>query len=271
LTLPAISFDEAASTALASDRTPGSPPPPTAETFWEAIRQSPTTRVVLPLGEADLERAASRFMDTLSTDHWAQLDQALQERVLGPLGGMHQALLNHADLCRSLMTPLLDQAAQYLGELLPVTDVAQVLMEAHPDSLSTELVDQAREYHDCAAPLIDAAGTRVQAAPERGSSWAIQTDEAKAATGNGSFLLVPGSEAGKAYSEMVRQSLPRLQVVRVPGQAALMFCREQTCLTMEELQQVLGPCRRAYEELMVTPVTSPHARCDILDWIPLDP
>jgi eukaryotic-like serine/threonine-protein kinase len=272
LTIPEVAYDEASSAALVSDRTPGSPPPPTAETFWEAIRQSATTRVVLPLGETDLERAASRFMDTLNGDHWAQLDQALQDRVLGPLGGMHQALLNHADLGRSLMSPLLDQAAQYLGELLPVTDVAQVLMESNPDALGTDLADQAREYNDCAAPLIDASETRVQAAPERGSSWSIKPEAPEKDDADYcGFLLVPASEAGKAYSEVVRQALPQLQVVRVPGQAALMFCREQSALSMDNLQQVLGPCRRAYEELMVTPVTTPHARCDIVDWIPLDP
>jgi eukaryotic-like serine/threonine-protein kinase len=272
LTIPEVAYDEAMSAAMAGDRTPGSPPPPTTETFWEAIRQSATTRVVLPLGETDLERAASRFMDTLNGDHWAQLDQALQDRVLGPLGGMHQALLNHADLNRSLLAPLLDQAAQYLGELLPVTDVAQVLIETNAgDTMPTNLADQVREYNDCAAPLIDTSAARVQAA-ERGSSWAINAEAAeKDKAADGAFLLVPASEAGKAYSEVVRQAFPQLQVVRVPGQAALMFCREQGWLSMEDLQQVLGPCRRAYEESASSPVTSPHARCDIVDWIPLDP
>jgi hypothetical protein len=84
-------------------------------------------------------------------------------------------------------------------------------------------------------------------------------------------LLVPASEAGKEYSEVVREALPKLQVVRVPGQAALMFCREQGWLSMEDLQQVVGPCRRAYDESSTSPVTTPHARIDIVDWIPLDP
>src|SRR5262249_8180006 len=43
-------------------------PVPSATTFWETIRASDTTRVVLPAGEPDLERAAERFLETLPPD-----------------------------------------------------------------------------------------------------------------------------------------------------------------------------------------------------------
>jgi hypothetical protein len=89
--------------------------------------------------------------------------------------------------------------------------------------------------------------------------------------GQHAYVLIPASEAGKAYGEEVRRALPQVQLVRVPGQAALLFCREQNYLRLEEIQRVLAPCRRAYEEAVVTPLASPHARQDILDWIPLDP
>jgi hypothetical protein len=60
-------------------------------------------------------------------------------------------------------------------------------------------------------------------------------------------------------------------VVRVPGQSDLMFCREQGCLSVQELHKVLRQFRSAYEAAAVTPPTSPHARFDIMDWLPLDP
>jgi hypothetical protein len=34
---------------------------------------------------------------------------------------------------------------------------------------------------------------------------------------------------------------------------------------------LIGPCHGAYEEMIVVPQASPHARCDIIDWVPLDP
>jgi hypothetical protein len=89
--------------------------------------------------------------------------------------------------------------------------------------------------------------------------------------GQHAFLLIPASEAGKCYGEEVRRALPAVQLVRVPGQAALLFCREQGFLRLEDIQRVLAPCRRAYAEVAVTPQACPHARQDIVDWIPLDP
>jgi hypothetical protein len=59
--------------------------------------------------------------------------------------------------------------------------------------------------------------------------------------------------------------------VNVPGQADLMFCREQASLRIEDLQRLLHSCRNAYYELSLVPQTSPHARFDISDWTPLDP
>ena len=81
----------------------------------------------------------------------------------------------------------------------------------------------------------------------------------------------PASEAGKAFGEQARQVQSDLQVVLAPGQAHLMFCREQGFLTSEELEPLLRPCRAAYEDLVLVPNTSPHARFDIVDWMPLDP
>jgi hypothetical protein len=34
---------------------------------------------------------------------------------------------------------------------------------------------------------------------------------------------------------------------------------------------MLRPYRPAYEEAVLVPQASPHARFDILDWVPLDP
>ena len=85
------------------------------------------------------------------------------------------------------------------------------------------------------------------------------------------FLLIPASEAGKRYGEEAKKAAPQLHLVMVPGQADLMFCREQNFLSVDDIQRVLQPCRDAYDEAAVTPSASPHARCDICDWVPLNP
>ena len=82
---------------------------------------------------------------------------------------------------------------------------------------------------------------------------------------------MPATESGKAFGEKAEQAVPQLQIVRVPGQADLMFCCEQDYLLAADMQKLLKPCRQAYEESAPVPQSSPHARFDIGDWIPIDP
>jgi hypothetical protein len=248
LEVPFTSLDELSETPLPTDLTPTpSSSLPSTESFWEAIRESATTRVVLPDEDSDLERAAMRFLRTLKSEHWVQLDQALQETVLGPLGGLCRACLRTADVVRTLLGPLVDQAALNLGNHLPITDVAQVekVQTSRTDSESGSV----REYFDKAAPLV---GGR---------------DEESAHP----YLLIPASDAGKAYGELARRAVPNLHVLKVAGQADLMFCREQGFLSVEDLDHVFRACRAAYDETSVVLGASPHARFDVTDWVPLAP
>jgi hypothetical protein len=225
----------------------GNTPMPSTEAYWEAIRQTDTVRVVLPAGDTDLEKAASRFLTALSVDQWTQIDQALQERVLTPLGGLHHICVTSGDLLRSLAGPLTDNAAECLGTLLAVTDVAEVEFSAAAAERN-DIRDRTRSHFSCAAPLVATADESNQQ----------------------SFMLVPASETGKKLGEQAKQAIPPLHLVRVPGQADLMFCREQGNLSAEDLKRLLKNCRTAYRELAAVPPASPHARFDVTDWVPLD-
>ncbi len=238
-----------AGTPLGLALTPGHSPLPSTESFWEAIRQSATTRVVLPEGADDLERSAAQFTATLGPEHQTQLDQTLQDRVLGVRGGLYAACAASADLVRGLALPLLSQAAAYLGDLMPITDVAQVELAA-ANASQQDLAVKLQEWLVRAAPLM---------AGKDGNNLEAM------------YLLVPASDAGKAFGEEARRVVADLQLVRVPGQAHLMFCRERGCLGVEDLQRFFQPCRPAYEQCVMVPHESPHARFDIVDWIPLDP
>jgi hypothetical protein len=245
---PAVDGEELAVTCFGTETTLSHSPIPSAETFWEAIRQSATAHVVLPEGEEDLERAAGRFLLGLNPDHWVQLDQVLQDQVLAPRDGLHNACTSSGDLSRNLAAPLVDKAAECLGTHLPIMDVAEVKLSAR-QTRAGEMNAQTAECFDRAAPLV--------AGKDPANQQAV--------------LLIPASEAGKTFGEEARKIIPGLTVVRVPGQADLMFCREQGYLSIEDLQRLLRPYRPAYESLAGVPQSSPHARCDIVDWVPLDP
>lgn len=240
--------DVAPATRFETELTPIHTPLPSAESYWEAIRESETARLVLPDGGDDLEQASDKFLDTLTAEQWTQLDQALQDGVLSALGGLHKICVTNSDLARSLAAPVLAHLATTLGNLLPITDVAQVEFSAAKAG-SVELASCIKLYYDSALPMLTT----------------------KKRTGQNAFLLVPASKAGNAFADEAKLVVAELELVKVPGQADLMFCREQGGLAAEDLKPMLRPCRQAYEELNVVPNTSPHARFDITDWVPVDP
>jgi hypothetical protein len=259
--------EDLATTRAATDTTMSRSPVPSTVSFWEAIRQSPTARVVLPEGEDDLERAAYRFLQRLQPELWVELDKELHERILTPRGGLHAACMSGGDITRTLTMPLMDEAITLLGQHLPIMDVAQILASevgvpsAPPsascilkgpvvDELASEtLTTQTQVYLERAAPLIARPGD----------------------AGQESFLLVPASEAGRSLAEAVALVMPNLKLVRVPGQADLMFCREQGWLRIQDLHRLLAQSRKTYETAAGAPQSSPHSRFDIVDWVPLDP
>jgi hypothetical protein len=184
----------------------------------------------------------------LKPEQWTHLDQALQVHVLSVLGGLHTACSGSSDLARNVGMPLVEQAATFLSELLPITDVAQVEL-AEAANLGKEAPLWIEDYLARATPLLT------------GKDPSRQT----------SYLLVPGSDAGKTLGEAACREIPALHLIRVPGQAHLLFCREQGFLGVEDLQNNFRHCRDAYQEKAMVPQASPHARFDVMDWMPLDP
>jgi hypothetical protein len=206
------------------------------------------SRIVLPEGATDLEWAAARFLERVTPEQWFELDNHLQDFVLHPAGGLHRLCMTSSDLMRGLGTPLLEGAAEYLGRLLPETDVCEAELSA-ARSLGIDLAAQLRAYHRLATPSISLKRTEQET----------------------SYLVVPGSPAGQQIGDLARRAQVPLSVVRVSNATDLLVCREQTNITPADLQELLAPCKKAYTLAATTPLDTPHTRCDILDWIPLDP
>ena len=250
--------------------------------FWEISRTSPTSRVVLPEGETDLERAAARFVATLTAEHWGVLDQTMQDEVLAPRGGLTQASFASNDLHRHLIGPLVDRAANCLAQYLPVTDVAQVEMaaaEGDPEAMARRMQVSLESASPLGAglpkPQVKRDSKVLALAGSRGDAMPPSPEGAGGENGEPSkreaWVLIPASDAGKAYGEQARKILADVHLVRVPGQADLMFCQEQGSLSQEELERLIAPCRDAYRETAAVPASSPHARFDTRDWVPLEP
>ncbi len=263
-----------------SDLSPTPIPAASAEAYWESVRDSATARLVLPDNEEDLERAGRTFLKTLEADQWGQLDQVFGDQVLAERGGLYQALVGTNDRRRHLSTALLNQAVAVLGKHLPITDVAQVEFTLG-DTAEGDVRARMKAYHAQATPLVGASVVGVADRPALQNRVADRpalqnrVADRPAATPTSqrahTFLLIPTSDAGRQYGDQASHELPGIHLVKVPGQADLMFCREQNALSREDLERLLRASRTAYDEAVNQPTSSPHARFDIGDWLPLDP
>ena len=247
LVAPVEAGEDLEGTALDLESSPPAALASSSQLLGDAAR-SLASRIVLPEGADDLDLAASQFLEMVTPEQWLELDHELHEKVLTPLGGLYKSCMDNMDLARSLGTPLVEGAAEFLGKHLPVTDVCEAELSA-ARSLGIDLGAQLKTYYRLAMPSV--------AAP--------QSEREQA------FLLVPNSEAGQELGEIARKELPHLQVVRVPNQTDLLICREQANLDPEDIVSLVEPCKPAYRRAATTPLSTPHTRCDILDWVPLDP
>jgi hypothetical protein len=246
---------------------------------WQGPADAGTVRIVLPDGSTTLEDGAAQVLEGLTRDQWIQLDQSLQENVLGLVGGLYQVCTSVGDLKRYLASPMITQSIHYLESQLPKTDVAQV--EFSLDIAGEgEVRERILTYYKQALPLTRGVEILVHAATEeigdQGEEVLASPEADSLPTGEDAarescFLLAPSSEAGKLYGEQAEQALPHLQVVPAPNQTDMLFCREQNFLSPEELSQLLQGCHKAYEATATIPQHSPHARFDFQDWIPLEP
>jgi hypothetical protein len=82
---------------------------------------------------------------------------------------------------------------------------------------------------------------------------------------------VPESDAGADLGRDAQAVVAGLQVVPTGALTESTFVREQGCMPLEELKQLLQVSRAAYEETAAQPPVSSHARFDILEWVPLEP
>ncbi len=216
------------------------------EALQHTLHPTNTLQVVLPAGETHIERSARTVVKSVKATEMLRLEHALQKLVLEPRGGLLALCAVHADMLRTLVAPMIEQTTAFLGELLPVTDVAEVELSL-ARTRNIEMTPRIQEYYNRAEPC---AGN--------------QSEEQ-------TFVLVPESDAGQVYSSMIKTAVPSALVVPVQGSATdLMYCRERGCLKTGEVTALLEMCLPAYYASLASPQSNPHARFDVTEWMPLN-
>jgi len=216
------------------------------EALQQTLHPTNTLQVVLPSGENHIDRSAARVLKTVKPQDVVRLEHALQKLVLEPRGGLTGVCGINADLLRTLLAPMIEQTTAFLGDLLPITDVTEVEMSTSR-AIGVDVVARVRDYNHRARP-----------------PWESTAEER-------TFVIVPDSEPGKEFAAVVRRALPTALIIRVQGAATdLMFCREQARLRPAEVFALMSACQPAYYQALASPQTSPHARFDVGEWMPLN-
>jgi hypothetical protein len=216
------------------------------DAMGNVLSSSVTVRVVLPDGVRDMEAAALQFVQQLTPEMYRRLDEAVQTLVLAPLGGLQAICQRNSDLGRLLAGPLVDQTAAFLAEHLPTADVAEVELSAAAAN-GKPLEYHIQKFYRRAAPLVQAPQGRDQA----------------------TFLLHPNGPASLQLAAAAQKVLSDIELVPGSGPTDLTLCREQGFLSAADLTQLLSLCQAAYTEVAHAPSSSPHARFDVQEWLPL--
>jgi hypothetical protein len=202
---------------------------------------SPTVELLLPDGGEEIEWAAKRFVETVTLEDVGKLDRVLQALVLETRGGLYGSCQKSGDFIQELADPLVDQASAFLGELLAVTDVAEF-----PAQQGAEGVKRLRRAYERAVPTVSGASDREKC-----------------------YLLVPDTRGGDQIAERAKQEFVYGSVLRASRANEITFCREMR-LRPIDVREAMQYCREPYEERSHRPAPSPHARFDVVEWLPLD-
>ncbi len=207
-------------------------PLPAIDSFWHAIRQSATARVVLPEGAEDLEQAALRFLQRAAHRPLADARQGTARTGARAARRPARRLRGGGDLTRQLAAPLLDEAEQ-VPRQIPAAG------RRGPDH---------RQRGRPAAKAVPVPHRFAGAeGPDDACTWTVPPRcwHARKAPARTVCLLIPASAAGKQLSEAITAPVSRTSsFVRVPGQADLMFLREQGSARRGRSAQRLA-CRAA--------------------------
>ncbi len=218
----------------------------TEELLQTTLQESNTMRVVLPHGADHLDRSAAEMLGVLAPDDQARLELILTRLVVEPRGGLTGLARSSTDLAVTLAAPMVEQATAFLTNLMPGEDVTAVELSAAGGGPG-ELARRIASYVRAAAPLASGPASEEK-----------------------TFVMVPDTDAGQAYSDEVRASVKNVTTVPVRGtDTDLLFVREQGCLRTADLFRLLEPCWEAYTEAAEGVEGNPHSRFDVTAWLPL--
>ncbi len=199
-------------------------------------------RYLLPFGCKTLEQAVARILDSMP----AEEEQALHQRVADLLRSTFRQHLHVCTAPASLLRDLRDridrEVEKVAEESLGRAHAAEVYLERQADDRSA---------------AADLQGAFDEAQPQLGNGQ-------RAAAREFNILAVPPGPEGERFRALVKHALPDVPMHSAATTDDIVFYREQSVSSLDDLPQ-LGPAARAqYQEILATAPFGPHSRTDIV-------
>jgi hypothetical protein len=211
-------------------------------------------RYIFPSGCKDLAAAVGEVLPAVGPAALRELDVRLEATLTQQFRALVHVCMSEANILPAVQRALVETACDWVGGLLPRTDVARVLLEQHHDDAQSG-EELASLFDEAAPPLLcpkTAAGQRAPGAA-RGASLAV--------------LAAPPGEAGDRLRALATDALPdtELHAARSdpnPDDCIVLY-RESCHLPLAELD-LLGPAgREAYAQMSGADGLTPHSRTDV--------
>ncbi|MEZ6140070.1 MAG: tubulin-like doman-containing protein [Zavarzinella sp.] len=199
------------------------------------------TVTLLPGAENNLEWAAITFVDSLTPDQIELMEDTLQSLILLPKGGLYGACQINADGVQQLAESLVDQTAVYLHQFLTQKELHEFSNHEIPGGWKQVVIDSFEKS------IPDLPGS-----PEL-EQW---------------FFVIPDHSDTQPIEEIARHLYPGVKVARSPRGTEIAFYKEQI-LNFHEISNLTKHYLLAYLERSAGLNSSPHARFDVLEWLPL--
>jgi hypothetical protein len=218
-------------------------------------------RHIFPSACKSLTAALDEVLPAVSPEALRDLDVRLEEMLKQRFRALVHVCMSEANILPGVYQALLETARQFVGGLLPRTDVARMFLDQHRDA------DDARD--DLAGFIDDAAPPLLCAKTATGQRVA---DAARG--GHLCVLAVPPGEAGDRLQALAREALHGGDLLAVRNdlnpEDSVVIYRESCHLPLADLE-LLGPAgREAYAQLSATDTFTPHSRTDVA-FLPPDP
>jgi hypothetical protein len=202
---------------------------------------APLGRQVFTAGSQDRAEAVEHFLQGVGPDSLLELDVRVEAMLRQQFTALVHVCLTHANILKGVELAMLKTAAEFAGEQLPPTTVAELFLEQHPDE--ERAAGEVTGFFDEAAPEL--APGRAAAAQEV------------------SVLAAPPGEGGERLRELARRALPEVDWQPAASADDVVLYRELSHLALADLEHLGAQGRDAYRQMNAADHFTPHSRIDV--------